>query len=465
MGLSPRMTGRTTARAHHSPAAAAFLHKVGPFFAGHEVTGGPLAVATLIALICTNTAFAGTFENFWDTDVTLAFGGSGVSHSLAEWIDHALLPLFFVIIGADVKREIVGGALSRWRTAAFPLAGAIGGMVVPVLLFLAITHGRPEAVGWGTVVTMDTAFGLALIALFSDRLPAGVRALMLAFAAVDDVGGLLVIAFAYTEAIDWRGLIVAAGALAGIIGLRRLGWVSSVPYVALAMVLWGGVFESGVHATIAGVLIGLTVPVTPRLDQAKFASRVQRRIDEFQKAHRTAEESDDQDEAMEAQQKAEDRLGYLQEMTSATNVTSGRVIETLTPWVTYVVLPLFALSNVRIHFSAELLGAATSPLVLGIVAGLAVGKPLGFMSFTWIASLLGFAERPDKVTWPMVAAIGALAGIGFTISLFIAGLAFGDGQMRETASLGVLIASLVSAAVGYAVLRRDARKVEETGTA
>ncbi len=328
-------------------------------------------------------------------------------------------------------------------------------MVVPVALFLAVAHGTPEAKGWGTVVAMDTAFGLALIALFADRLPAGVRALMLAFAAVDDVGGLLVIALAYTETIHVAGLVVAALALAGIFGLRRLGVVSSLPYVGLALTVWAGVFESGVHATIAGVMVGLTVPVTPRLDRSTFADKVQKRIDEFQSAHRTAEETDDEETAMEAQQAAEARLGYIEEMTSATHVTSGRLIDGLTPWVTYLVLPLFALSNVRVHVSPELLGTLTSPLVLGIVAGLALGKPLGFMLFTWAATALGLARRPDRVSWTMVAGIGALAGIGFTISLFIAGLAFED-EVRETASLGVLIASVISAAAGYAVLRRAA---------
>ena len=452
MGLSPRLTGRVTARAHHSPAASAFLQKIEPFFAGSEVTGGPLLIATILALVLTNSPWSGGFEGFWDTPLTIGFGAREVSHKLAEWIDHALLPLFFVIVGADVKRELILGPLARWRTAAFPLAGAVGGMAVPVGLYLAAAGGTAAAPGWGSVITTDTAFGLALIALFATRLPAGLRALMLAFAAVDDVGGLLVIAFAYSDAIDPWGLVTAGVALGAIAGLRRLGWISTVPYVLLALVVWGGVLESGIHATIAGVMIGLTVPVAPRLDQARFAERVQRRVDEFQHAHGAAEETDDQEEEMRLRERAEDRLGYLHEMASATREASSRLIELLTPWVNYVVLPLFALSNVRIHFSADLIGMVGSPLVLGVVAGLVVGKPLGFLGFTWLASILGVAQRPDQVTWRMVIGVGALAGIGFTISLFIAGLAFGDGEMREAASLGVLIASLLAAGIGYAIL-------------
>ncbi|MGX0583983.1 Na+:H+ antiporter, NhaA family [Sphingomonas sanguinis] len=456
MGLSPRLTGRATARAHHSPAASAFLRRIEPFFAGRDVTGGPLLLATILALVLTNSPWARAYEGFWDTPVKIAFGARQVAHPLAEWIDHALLPLFFVIVGADVKREMVAGPLARWRTAAFPLAGAVGGMIVPVALFLLVAGGTPAAMGWGSVITTDTAFGLALIALFATSLPAGLRALMLAFAAVDDVGGLLVIAFAYSDAIDPVGLAVAAGALAGIMGLRRIGWVSSVPYVLLGMVVWGGVLESGIHATIAGVLIGLTVPVKPRLAQRDFAERVQKPIDAFRDAHDAAERTEDDGREAELRDRAEERLGYLHEMASATREASGRLIELLTPWVNYVVLPLFALSNVRIHVSADLLGMIGSPLVLGVVLGLVVGKPLGFISSTWAASAMGLAQRPDRVSWPMVAGVGMLAGIGFTISLFIAGLAFGEGPLREAASLGVVIASVLAAAIGYATLRHCA---------
>jgi NhaA family Na+:H+ antiporter len=213
------------------------------------------------------------------------------------------------------------------------------------------------------------------------------------------------------------------------------------------------VLESGIHATIAGVLIGLTVPVQPRLEQHDFARRVQGRVDEFRHAHDAAERADDDEEEQQLRERAEERLGYLHEMASATREASSRLIEVLTPWVNYVVLPLFALSNVRIHVSADLLSMMGSPLVIGVVLGLVAGKPLGFLTFTWAASALGLAKRPDQVTWPMVVGVGALAGIGFTISLFIAGLAFGDGEMREAASLGVLLASVLAAAIGYAILR------------
>ena len=456
MGLTPRRAGVIGARAKHSPAAAGFLDRLEPFFAGAEVTAGPLMLAAIAALLFTNLGTAAAYERFWDTDLSIAFGAREVSHTLAEWIDHALLPLFFVVIGADVKRELVRGALSRRDTALFPLAGAIGGLVVPVALFFLIDRGA-TSVGWGTVVAMDTAFGLGLIAMFSTRLPAGVRALMLAFAAIDDVGGLAVIAFAYTAEIDWIGLAVAGMALGAMFLLHRLRWVASIPYVILALIVWVGVLESGVHATIAGVLVGLAVPVMPRLDHDAFGARVQKRIDEFQEANEEANTAADDDQAQAAEHRAADRLGYIQEMTAATDETSERVIAGLTPWISYVVLPLFALSNIRIHFAPELFAGLVSPLGLAIVAGLALGKPLGFLSFSWAASATGLARRPDEVSWMMVVAIGVLAGIGFTISLFIAQLAFGNGEEREIASLAILAASLLSGIAGWLLLRHIVR--------
>lgn len=455
MAITSRQKGATKARAHHSPSRAAFLDRIAPFFAGDEVKGGPLLVATLIALICVNSALAQPYREFWDTDLVLAFGSMKASHTLAEWIDHLLLPIFFVVIGADVKRELVTGELARWRTAAFPIVGAIGGLIVPVALFLAIAGGSEAARGWGIVITMDTAFGLSILALFASRLPAGVRALFLAFAAIDDIGGLLVIALGYSEQFSWVGAVLAVAAVATMLLLRRLRWVASIPYVLLAMLVWVGIFQSGIHATIAGVIVGFLVPVTPRLETEEFAQAVQHRVDEFQEAHDEARSAENEEKAEHAQERAEDRLGFLHEMTGATDRTGERLILMLTPWISYVVLPLFALSNVRIPVSMDLLAkATTSTLVLAIIVGLAIGKPLGFLSFSWLAERAGLVRLPQDVTWPMIAAVGCLAGIGFTISLFIAGLAFEAGPLREEASLAILVASLFSGAVGIAALRR-----------
>jgi len=202
MSLTPRLSGKVAARAHHSPATAAFFRRLAPFFATDQVVGGPLLVATVVALICTNSSLVQAYEAFWDNDLAISLGALRTAHPLADWVNDALLPLFFLIIGAEVKREFTKGALSTIRTAAFSLAGAIGGIVLPIAVYLAFTYGTEVANGWGTVITSDTAFALAIIGLFATRMPTSVRAVLLAFAAIDDVGGLLVIAVAYTDALD-----------------------------------------------------------------------------------------------------------------------------------------------------------------------------------------------------------------------------------------------------------------------
>ncbi|EJU14847.1 Na+/H+ antiporter NhaA [Sphingomonas sp. LH128] len=455
MAIRPRIAVREHARAGTSPISRAFLKRVAPLFAGKEISGGPMLLATFVALVLSSSPLASGWEDFWGLSLEISLGSHSLSHSLAEWIDHALLPLFFVIIGTDMKREIVTGELSRWRSAAFPLLGAIGGMVVPVGLFLVIAGQGPEAAGWGAVVVTDTAFGLALLAIFSDRFPAGLRALLLAFAAIDDVGGLLVIAGAYTRHIEIVGLVVAAVSFGVMLLLRKLRWFSSFPYVLLSIATWGGIFASGIHATIAGVVIGFVAPVRPRLDKDAFSRGVQRKVDDFQDAYRQLRQADGDDRIdRAAHHEVEAHLGYLDEMTAATEVTGDRLVGVLTPWVSYFVLPLFVLSNVHVAITPDALaGAVASPLAPAVVAALVLGKPIGFLFASWLGTRTGIARLPSGVTWRMVLAMSSLAGIGFTISLFIADLAFADSRLVEQASLGTLAASAVAGLAGYVFLR------------
>ena len=449
MALTPRLSGQVAARAHHSPAAA-FLQRIEPFFAIGQVSGGPLLIATLIALAMVNSPIGADYIRLWDRGVRISYGAWSFSRPAAEWVNDALMPLFFLIIGTEVKREFVKGSLASVRTAAFPVAGAIGGLIVPIAIYLAFNLGTPTQHGWGVVAAMDTAFSLAIVAMFTTRLPPAVRAGLLAFAAIDDVFGLLVIAVAYTATIHLWFLALAGVAYAGIIGLLRLRWVAPIPYVLLGLVIWIGVFGSGIHPTIAGVAVGLLLPTRSRLSEGRFAERVQRPIDELKQAHAAAERTDDPDEAEEQRDSAQQTLGYIHEMAAATDEAAERLVRVLTPWVSYIVLPLFALSNVRIHLSPALIAEAMqAPLAIGVVAGLVIGKPLGFLAATWAATRAGAASLPDGVTWRMVLGIGGVAGIGFTISLFIAELAFADPVQTEMAALAILVASIVSGIFGY----------------
>lgn len=452
MATNPRLAGQVAARAHHSPATA-LLRKVEPFFAIGQISGGPLLLASVLALAVVNSALGDAYARAWDRPIAFSYGSWTIARPAAEWVNDALMPLFFLIIGTEVKREFVKGSLASLDTAIFPVAGAIGGLVVPIAIFVAFTIGTPTQHGWGIVAAMDTAFSLAIVAMFTTRLPVSVRAVLLAFAAIDDVFGLLVIAVAYTASFQPWFLAVAAGAYLVILALLKLRWVAPIPYVLLGVVVWIGVFGSGVHPTIAGVAVGLLLPTSSRLSERRFAERIQQPLDQFKEARAAAEEADDDAVADEQRARAQQRLGYIHEMTGATDEAAERLVRILTPWVSYVVLPLFALSNVRVHFSAELIAEAIrSPLAGGVVAGLAIGKPIGFLGATWLATRLGVAALPAGVTWRMVLGVGGLAGIGFTLSLFIAELAFAGSAETELAAAAILAASLLAGLFGYLVL-------------
>jgi NhaA family Na+:H+ antiporter len=457
MALDPRLSGRVAARAHHSPAAA-LVHKIEPFFAIGQVSGGPLLIATLLALIVVNSPVGADWIRLWERPVRLSYGAWAIARPAAEWVNDLLMPLFFLIIGTEVKREFVKGSLSSLRTAILPVAGAMGGLVVPVALFLAFNYGTATQHGWGVVAAMDTAFSLAIVAMFTTRLPPAVRAVLLAFAAIDDVFGLLVIAVAYTTHFDLWFLGLALAAYGGIIGLLRLRWVAPIPYVILGFIVWVGVFGSGIHPTIAGVAVGLLLPTSSRLSERRFAERVQKPVDELRNAQAVAEEADDEDRADKAREEAQQRLGYIHEMAAATDEPAERLVRVLTPWVSYIVLPLFALSNVRIHFSPDLIGEALhAPLSAGIVVGLVLGKPIGFLGATWLVTRVGPARLPEGMDWWMILGVGVVAGIGFTLSLFIAELAFVDPRQTEQAALAILAASLIAGVAGYLVFWKAAR--------
>ena len=423
-------------------------------------------IATIAALLIVNSPWGADWIRLWDRPLRVSYGALAVARPLAEWVNDALMPLFFLIIGTEVKREFVKGSLATVRTAIFPLAGAIGGLVVPIAIFVGFTYGTPAQHGWGVVAAMDTAFSLAIVAMFTNRLPSAVRAVLLAFAAIDDVFGLLVIAVAYTVAFHPWFLLAAGIAYAGIVALLRLRWVAPIPYVLLGAVVWVGVFGSGVHPTIAGVLVGLLLPTRSRLSEEGFAERVQRPVDQLKAAQAAAAQADDDAAAEEAHDVAQQRLGYIHEMAAATDEAAERLVRILTPWVSYVVLPLFALSNVRIHLSPSLIAeAARAPLAAGVALGLIVGKPLGFLGATWLATRLGAATLPEGIGWRMVLGIGGVAGIGFTISLFIAELAFTDPVLTEQAALAILFASIVSGVLGYAIFWKVAAPADEEGEA
>ena len=391
-----------------------------------------LLLAAAIALIWANSPAASSYDAFWHASIGIDLGGFGMEQSLQHWVNDALMVIFFFVVGLEIKYELVSGDLRDPKTAALPIVAAIGGMVVPAAFYLAVTGFGEAGRGWGIPMATDIAFAIGVIGLLGRRIPSAARLFLLTLAIVDDIGAIIVIAVFYTDTLHLSWLALAVGLLVLMIVLQRLR-VWSVPvYVGLGVVLWFALFQSGVHATLAGVAIGLITPATALLKEDVARGYVRN--------------------ALTDQHLDPDELSHLRFLIAESVPVVERLQTTLHPLSAYVALPLFALANAGV--SLDGFGeAVTSPVSLGIVAGLVVGKPLGIVLASFIAVRLGLARLPDRTTWTMLLGLGSVAGIGFTVSLFIAGLSFPEAEaLTDDAKIGILVASLVAALVGVVVL-------------
>jgi NhaA family Na+:H+ antiporter len=392
-----------------------------------------LLASALVALVLANSSLAGAVDAFWHLEIGIVVGRHHLVHSLVHWVNDGLMVLFFFVVGLEVKREIVLGELRDPRSAALPIAAALGGMVVPAGVYLALTAGTPGARGWGVPMATDIAFVVGCMALLGRRIPPGLRVMLLSLAIADDVGAILVIAIGYASNLDLAALALGVAGIGAVIGLRRLGVRALTVYVAVGLAVWVAFLRSGVHATIAGVILGLCTPARPYLDDAGFVPFAERWL-----RRRRAAEPDA-------------RVAHVRTLRAAARETVSplELLErTLHPWVAFVVMPVFALANAGVVLDA---GALADPIALAVGAGLVVGKPLGIVALSWVAVRSGFARLPDGVGWSRLAGAGALAGIGFTMSLFIAELALAAGALAA-AKVGILAGSAVAAAVGMGVL-------------
>lgn len=408
-----------------------------------EIAGAPLLLATVLALLWANSPWRDSYHAVWGAELAISLDGRALARDIKDWINDALLPLFFFVIGMEIKRELLRGQLSNWKDAALPVFAALGGMLAPALAYLLLNAGGPAVHGWGIPVATDIAFALAVLALGGERVPPALRILVLAFATADDIGGVLVIAAAYTAQVQWAAL--AAGlALFGLTFLMTRMQIISTPfYLLFGIATWFCIEQSGMHATIAGVLLGALVPVHPRVDPPLFEREAPAALDQYLQA-RGAQRQARQDAA----------LGKLEELSVATEEPVERLSHLLNPWISYGVLPLFALANAGVALSPAALGAAAAdPAAWGIAAGLLIGKPLGLVGCSWLAVRFGLAQLPQRVGWKLMGAIGLLSGIGFTISLFIAQLAFRDAATLDHAKIGIFASSMLAGAGGYLMLR------------
>ena len=400
-----------------------------------EAAGGILLLAaTVTALVWANSPWQQSYHDLWSTEVMVRVGTFDVTEDLRHWVNDGLMALFFFVVGLEIKRELVTGDLSERRDAVLPAVAALGGMAVPALVYAAINAGGSGSHGWGVPMATDIAFALGVLALLGDRVPASAKLLLLAIAIVDDIGAILVIAVVYSDALAVGWLAAAVGGLLVMVALRRLRvWYLPV-YVVLGMGVWLCTLESGVHATIAGVAIGLITPARPLLSEPEAESVADRLSS---------------DTAVTAEEVSEISFELRESVSLA-----ERIEEMLHPWSSYVIVPVFALANAGVALSwSGLADAAGSAVGIGVVAGLVLGKPLGILLAIGLLVRSGRGRLPDDLAWGHVVGIAALAGIGFTVSLFISGLAYDSAADATDAALGVLAASALAAVAGTLLLR------------
>jgi len=419
-------------------------------FMQREASGGiVLAIAAVVALAWANLDID-SYSGLWDTHLRLSLGGWVFDESLRHVVNDGLMTLFFFVIGLEVKREFTVGELQDRRAALLPLFAAIGGMAVPALAYITITRGHIGAQGWGIPMATDIAFALGVLALLGHRVPLSLKVLLLGIAVIDDIGAILVIAIFYSHDITVGWLLVAAVGLLSIEACKRLH-IRAVPiYITLGIAVWLATFESGIHATIAGVIIGLITPARP-FQNSDAVSDAAHSI-----AHETTAEHDDPDEDAAHWR----RLAWLSKQSISPLALAQH---TLHPWTSYVILPLFALANVGIVITpSSVVDTLTSPIGTGVLIGLVVGKPVGVLVGSALAVRFGIAHLPSEIRWLHVAGVGALSGIGFTVSIFITALAFESSSTVISATFAVLVASCIAGVVGALLLTYAHRR--STGT-
>jgi Na+:H+ antiporter, NhaA family len=409
----------------------------------HSQTSGSVLLfgATVLALVWANSPWSGSYFAIWK--LPLNVGRRPLfSMDLHHWIDDGLMVLFFLVVGLEIKREIVKGELSSFRQAALPIMAALGGMILPAFIYFALNRSGVGARGWGIPMATDIGFALGVLALLGKRIPSSLRVFMLALAIVDDVGAILVIAFFYTPQISISALALAGGLLAilVVIAIRR-GPISV--YVVVGFFFWAAVLNSGVHATIAGVILGLVAPIKPKWRPQELADNAEPLLSTF----RTQILSNDKSAA-------EATLTQMDQLLRGTDSIAERLERSIHPWVSFLILPLFALASAGVALSTEQLKLAIlSPLALGVFLGLVVGKAVGIALFSFVAVRSKIAAMTDGLTWSGIVGVGILAGVGFTVALFISGLSFEDETLVATSKIAVLAASLAAGFIGYTYLR------------
>jgi NhaA family Na+:H+ antiporter len=416
------------------------------FLKNSSMSGIVLFSAALIALILSNSPWAEPFHHFWEINFSIGFGDHQLSKTLHHWINDGLMAVFFFVVGLELKREIIGGELSNPRNAILPVVAAVGGMVVPAVIFLVINPSGEAAKGWGIPMATDIAFALGILYLLGERVPVSLKVFLTALAIADDLGAVLVIAFFYTSTINLENLLAGVGFLCVLIAGNRLGVRSTLFYGIVGVGgLWLAFLLSGVHATIAAVLAAFTIPARVKCDERTYGAKLDQLLLQFKAVHPNNSPT-----------VTTEQLHILEEIRHVSKLALTplqRLEHAMHPLVAFVIMPVFALANTGVGFSGDSLAQLTGNVTLGVFCGLVLGKSLGIVGFIGLFVRLRLALLPPGFTPRIVLGAGFLAGVGFTMSLFIADLAFVDKDLVEEAKMGILLASLVSGLLGFFMIK------------
>jgi NhaA family Na+:H+ antiporter len=441
-------------KAHQSKDQAPIDAVLSPFhrFIQYEASSGILlCFVTILALLWANSPFSESYSAIWQTPLVLGIGDAVLDKPLLKWINDGLMAIFFFVVGLEIKREVLIGELSEPRQLVLPLAAALGGMVLPAGLYLYFNFGQAGEAGWGIPMATDIAFALGILALLGNRIPLGLKVFLVGFTIVDDLGSIVIIALFYSDHIVIEPLVVAGLSLLGLFGANVLGVRHPLVYALLGIGgVWVAFLLSGIHATIAGVLVAMTIPAKAKIHRREFMQKVEGFLTVFN-------DENSHDNPILSNQKQAEAAEAVKVSGELVQTPLQRLENILNPWVAFAVMPLFALANAGIEIKGDTIEMLSQSVPLGIMAGLLVGKQLGITFFTWVAVRIGSGRLPDGVTWKHIYGVSWLGGIGFTMSIFITNLAFQDAELIASAKAGILLTSVIAGAVGWGILKTTKR--------
>jgi len=417
----------------------------------HEAAGGVvMLIAAAVAIVWANSPWSDSYTEMWQTPLRVELGGLlHLDHlSLQTWVNDALMTVFFLLVGVEIKREIVHGELRDPRAVALPVIAAVGGMIVPAVIYAGFNTGGPGSDGWAVPMATDIAFAVGVVTLAGKRVPLAAKIFLLTLAVADDIGAIVVIAVFYTGALSWGWFACALVSLAGIFVLRRSDVQSLAPYMAVGAFAWLALLESGVHATLIGVALGLLTPAWPLRSPRRFPPAARRVLNKVEEAY--------YDRVLTQAEFAENeqRIAEVARLAMFSTSPLERLERALSPWVAYVVVPVFALANAGVSLSGDAIGGIVSdPVTTGVLLGLVVGKTVGVFSFTAIAVKAGFGRLPTGTTWRHMFGLATAAGVGFTVALFVTSLSFDTVAATDAAKVGILFGSTIAGILGFTLLR------------